>query len=151
MRTDNEYKIRVRGRTAVQMHRLFTIGTLAFLCLAAPPLAAHHSVPVNFDQSREVTIEGILTEIKWINPHSRFRVDVSSPDGTTIEWLVEMGAANTMRRAGFPMERFEVGQRVAITGAPGRRERAVLLREVLMPDGTRLNPDMRERGGATAP
>jgi hypothetical protein len=105
---------------------------------------------VNFDQSREVTIEGILTEIKWINPHSRFRVDIANPDGTKIEWLVEMGAANTMRRAGFPMDRFMLGDKVAITGAPGRRERAVLLRDVVMPDGSRLNPEMRERG-ATAP
>jgi hypothetical protein len=95
-----------------------------------------------------VTIEGVLTEIKWINPHSRFRLDVANPDGTKVEWLVEMGAANTMRRAGFPMERFMTGDTIAVTGNPGRRERAVLLREAVMPDGTRLNPEMRERGGA---
>jgi hypothetical protein len=129
------------------MHRTSTIATLALLLLSTR-LAAHHSVPVNFDQSREVTIEGVITEIKWINPHSRFRVDVTNPDGSRIEWLVEMGAANTMRRAGFPMDRFMVGEKVAITGAPGRRERAVLLREVVLADGARLNPEMRERGAA---
>lgn len=122
------------------------IATLAFLAASAGTAAAHHSVPVNFDQSREVTIEGVLTEIRWINPHSRFRMDVTNPDGTRIEWLVEMGAANTMRRAGFPMERFIIGDRISVTGAPGRRERAVLLREAVLPDGTHLNPDMRERG-----
>ena len=30
---------------------------------AAPPTIAHHSVPVNFDQSREITIEGVLSGI----------------------------------------------------------------------------------------
>lgn len=129
-------------------------GTLVTLALvifpAAHELGAHHSVPVNFDQSREITIEGVLTEIKWINPHSRFRVDVTSSDGTKVEWLVEMGAANTMKRAGFPMERFAVGDRISITGAPGRRERAVLLRETVLPDGTRLNPEMRERNRPAA-
>ena len=120
------------------------LAALALLALVpAREIGAHHSVPVNFDQSREVTIEGVVTEIKWINPHSRFRVDVTGPDGTTVEWLVEMGAANTMRRAGFPMERFMVGDRISVTGAPGRRERAVLLRETTLPDGTRLNPEMR--------
>jgi len=109
----------------------------------ARELTGHHSVPVNFDQSREVTIEGVLTEVRWINPHSRFRVDVTGPDGAKVEWLVEMGAANTMKRAGFPMERFVVGDRITITGNPGRRERAVLLRETVLPDGTRLNPEMR--------
>src|SRR5918994_7277094 len=116
------------------MHRTLTI---VLFVVAAQTLTAHHSVPVNFDQSREVTIAGVLTEIKWINPHSRFRIDVTNPDGTTIEWLVEMGAANTMRRAGFPMERFMIGDRISVTGAPGRRERAVLLREARLPDGTR--------------
>lgn len=115
----------------------------ALLILAASDTRAHHSVPVNFDQSREVTIEGVLTEIKWINPHSRFRLDVTNPDGSKVEWLVEMGAANTMKRAGFPMERFMLGDKVVITGAPGRRERAVLLREAILPDGTRLDPAMR--------
>lgn len=126
------------------MHVKTTLLMLALAILAAPSVGrAHHSVPVNFDQSREVTIEGVLTEIKWINPHSRFRVDVTSADGSKVEWLVEMGAANTMKRAGFPMERFMVGDKVAITGAPGRRERAVLLREAVLPDGTRLDPAMR--------
>jgi hypothetical protein len=92
----------------------------------------------------EVTIEGVLTEIRWLNPHARFRVDVTDPDGSTVEWLVEMGTANTMRRAGFPLDRFRVGDRVTLTGAPGRRERAMLLRE-LVHEGTRLTPSMGPR------
>ena len=59
--------------------------------------------------------------------------------------LVEMGAANTMRRAGFPMERFMVGDRLEITGNPGRRDRTILLNETVLPDGTRLTPTMRPR------
>ena len=110
---------------------------------AAPRLGAHHSVPVNFDQSRDVTIQGVLKEITWRNPHAHFRVDVTNADGTTVEWLVEMGASNTMKRAGFPMDRFRVGDRISITGNPGRRDRAVLLRETTLADGTRLNPEMR--------
>jgi hypothetical protein len=113
--------------------------TLAVLLLGSVA-AAHHSVPVNFDQSREITIEGTLTEIVWINPHSRFRVDVTGNDGTKVEWLVEMGAINTMRRAGFQTDRFAVGDTVSITGYPGRRDRTVLLRTVVLRDGTRLSP-----------
>ena len=41
---------------------------LAVLALNAP-LVAHHSGPVNYDTSREITIKGVLTEIRWINPH----------------------------------------------------------------------------------
>jgi hypothetical protein len=124
---------------------LIVVGlALALLASAsARPLSAHHSVPVNYDQSREVTIEGVLTEIKWLNPHASFRVNVTNPDGSVVEWLVEMGAANTMKRAGFPMERFVVGDRITIIGNPGRRDRAVMLNETVLKDGTRMNPAMR--------
>ena len=112
----------------------------AAMLLAGAPLLAHHSVPVNFDQSREVTIVGVITEIRWINPHSRFRLDVRQEDGTRLEWLVEMGAINTMKRAGFPTDRFAVGDPVTIIGNPGRRDRVVLLRTAVLQDGTRLSP-----------
>jgi hypothetical protein len=112
----------------------------ALLALAAPTFA-HHSVPVNFDQSKEITITGKLTEAKWINPHSRFRIGVTQDDGKTIEWLVEMGAVNTMRRAGFEIEKFVVGDTLTIIGWPGRdRDRSMLLRTAVLKDGTRLTP-----------
>jgi hypothetical protein len=117
---------------------------------AAEGLSAHHSVPVNFDQTRTITIEGVLTEIAWLNPHARFRMNVGSADGAKLEWLVEMGAVNTMKRAGFPMERFKVGDHVTIIGNPGRRDRSVLLRETILADGTRLNPEMRPGPGGGA-
>lgn len=118
--------------------------TLATL-LAGRVAGAHHSTVVNFDSSREITVEGTLTEIRWLNPHARFRLSVPNADGRMEEWLVEMGALNTMKRAGFPMERFVVGEPVTIIGAPGRRDRAVLLREAILKDGTHLTPDMRPR------
>ena len=107
----------------------------------SPPALAHHSVPVNFDQSKEITISGVLTEAKWINPHSRFRIDVKQDDGKTVEWLVEMGAVNTMQRAGFEIEKFVVGDTLTIIGWPSRgRDRSMLLRTAVLKDGTRLTP-----------
>ena len=103
-------------------------------------LMAHHSTVVNFDSSREVTIAGVLTEVTWRNPHSRFRMNVSGEDGAMVEWLVEMGASNTLKRAGFPMETFAVGDRLTVTGWPGYRDRSLLLRETVLQDGRRLKP-----------
>lgn len=125
--------------------RIARLAVVLLVVGAAPQLSAHHSVPVNFDQSKEASIEGVLTEIKWVNPHAHFRINVRQPDGSVLEWLVEMGATNTMKRAGFPMERFMVGERYTIIGAPGRRDRAILLEEVVMPDGGHLTPTMRPR------
>src|SRR6266550_6140512 len=114
---------------------------VAALFALAAPARAHHSVPVNFDQSKEITITGTLTEAKWINPHSRFRIGVTQDDGKTVEWLVEMGAVNTMRRAGFEIEKFVVGDTLTIIGWPGRdRDRSMLLRTAVLKDGTKLTP-----------
>ena len=91
------------------MRAIARIYLIAAGLMVPDALLAHHSVPVNFDQSREITVAGILTEVKWLNPHSRFRLDVTQEDGTMMEWLVEMGAINTMRRSGFATELFVVG------------------------------------------
>jgi len=114
---------------------------VAALLTIVLPARAHHSVPVNFDQSKEITITGTLTEAKWINPHSRFRIEVKQDDGMSVEWLVEMGAVNTMRRAGFEIDKFVVGDTLTIIGWPGRdRNRTMLLRTAVLKDGTRLTP-----------
>lgn len=117
---------------------------LLAMVLTAPAttdgLRAHHSTVVNFDSSREVTIAGVLTEVTWRNPHSRFRMNVTGEGGATVEWLVELGASNTLTRAGFPMETFAVGDRLTVTGWPGYRDRSMLLRETVLQDGRRLKP-----------
>ena len=113
-------------------------GAVLATVLLATGASAHHSVPVNFDQTREISVTGVLTEIKWLNPHSHFRMDVADGEGTTVEWLVEMGAINTMQRAGFETDRFSLGQLVTITGWPGRRDRVVYLNRALMDDGTEM-------------
>lgn len=99
---------------------------------------AHHSVAVNFDRSREITIQGVLTEMTWRNPHSHFRIDVTTDDGSQLEWLVEMGAINTMRRAGFEVGLFVPGETVSITGWPGWRDRTLYLNSAILQDGTEL-------------
>ena len=117
----------------------------AFVMLVIAVANAHHSTVVNFDSSREISVDGVITEVRWLNPHSRFRLDVKNAQGRPEEWLVEMGALNTMKRAGFPTDRFVVGDPLTVIGAAGRRDRAVLLREVVLKDGTHLTPDMRPR------
>jgi len=120
-------------------------GLALFALLISHTASAHHSTAVNFDSSKEITVSGVLTEIKWMNPHSRFRLNVKNAQGKAEEWLVEMGALNTMKRAGFPLERFVIGDEVTMIGAAGRRDRAILLRESVLKDGTHLTPDMRPR------
>ena len=109
---------------------------LVFGVLVVGSALAHHSLAVNFDQSREVTIEGRLTDVAWRNPHSHLRV--ATPDIGGTEWLVEFGAINTMRRLDFETDRFVAGELISITGWPGHRERTMYYLEATLEDGTRL-------------
>lgn len=110
--------------------------TLLLAGIAAGTAAAHHSVAVNFDQSREITIEGRLTEVAWRNPHSHLRL--TAADAGPAEWLVELGAFNTMMRSGFQMDLIREGSTISITGWPGHRERTMYFLEATLEDGTRL-------------
>ncbi len=135
------------ARKVKEMHTIvrFLVVALAVLTLNAP-LVAHHSVPVNYDTSREVTIEGVLTEIAWINPHSRFRVEVTSDDGSVDEWLVEMGSVNAMLRVGFKTELFKIGEEVTIIGSPARRDtNGINLRWIALEDGVERSTSGRTR------
>jgi hypothetical protein len=80
------------------------------------PAAAHHSY-VEFDQQSTVEIEGTLVAAAWQNPHSR--LTVAAADGA--RWDIESSAVNGLRRAGAPLELYEVGSKVKVAGWPSMR------------------------------
>jgi hypothetical protein len=84
--------------------------------LMSAPAAAHHSY-VEFDQQSTVEIEGTLVAAAWQNPHSR--LTVAAADGA--RWDIESSAVNGLRRAGAPLELYEVGTKVKVAGWPSTR------------------------------
>jgi uncharacterized protein DUF6152 len=88
----------------------------AAIALSSAPAGAHHSY-VEFDQQKSIEIEGTLVAAAWQNPHSRLTVAVAG--GT--RWDIESSAVNGLRRAGAPLELFEVGTKVKVAGWPSTR------------------------------
>jgi uncharacterized protein DUF6152 len=88
----------------------------AVAALTAVPAAAHHSY-VEFDTQNTIEIEGTLVAAAWQNPHSR--LTVTGADGA--RWDIESSSVNGLRRAGAPLELFEVGSKVKVAGWPSTR------------------------------
>ncbi len=83
---------------------------------AAPPLPAHHAFAAEFDSDKPVQVEGVVTRVRWVNPHSWLYLDVTGPDGKVTNWGFEFGTPNALARAGLSKEDVQAGVKVTISG-----------------------------------
>ena len=89
------------------------------ILLVAPLLSAHHSRAM-FDTETLVSVEGVVTNVQWRNPHMWVTMDVPGPDGKTESWGFEGAGAASMVAAGISPQILKVGNRVKIIAHPGR-------------------------------
>jgi hypothetical protein len=94
------------------------LSILASAFLSAPALA-HHGLG-RFDPSRHVELEGTLTGLDFVNPHSYVHFDTVSEDGVVIAMNCEMRAATVLRRSGWSPDMFVPGAAIKVTGRPHR-------------------------------
>jgi hypothetical protein len=115
---------------------LFAAGLIVVWCAST---SAHHSVSVNFDSSKALTLTGRITEIDIRNPHSRITLQVTQPDGTVKEWLIEWSDRNALVRRKVPFHLLHVGDTVTVNASPSRRlDNLAYFRTAVLPDKTVL-------------
>jgi hypothetical protein len=100
------------------MKTLLFIGALAAIALTAPA-SAHHGFG-RFDARKEIKLEGTLTGLDFVNPHSYVHFDTVGDDGKVLHMRCEMRAATVLRRSGWSPELFTPGVRIVVTGKPHR-------------------------------
>jgi hypothetical protein len=91
---------------------------IAFIVLAAPTWA-HHGIG-RFDPTRELSVEGTLTGLDFVNPHSYVHFDAIDANGVVIAMQCEMRAATVLRRSGWSPDMFVPGVTIKINGRPHR-------------------------------
>ncbi len=87
------------------------------VCLILSTVAwAHHGDAGRY--SDEVTvITGTLVEVQMVNPHSLITFDVTGPNGQTVRWQAELGAAQQLiKQFGWNKNTMKVGEKLTITG-----------------------------------
>src|SRR5688572_7087717 len=97
-------------------------------------LLAHHSIAGIYDGSREVTIDGIVSEFQFINPHPFVFVDVKNDRGTQ-QWKLEMDNRNELVAVGMSAQTLKRGDRVVVSGSPIRapQTQALYIRKLERP------------------
>src|SRR6185295_1424677 len=86
------------------------------LLLAGVPVFGHHAFGGEFDPNKPVLLKGPVTKVEWVNPHAWIHIEVTKPDGTTEEWMVEGGTPNTLLRRGLTRESLTYGTELIVDG-----------------------------------
>ena len=80
---------------------------------------AHHGAGL-YDMRKNVELEGKLTRLDFVNPHTYVYFDVVGNDGKVIAMKCEMRSATTLRRSGWSPDMFKPGVSIKVTGHPHR-------------------------------
>ena len=95
------------------MYRRIALACAIVAGLAAPAAHAHHSYAM-FDRSKTVTLNGVVKQFQWTNPHSWIQLTVPGEAGATDEWSIEMGSPFELLRVGWTTTTVKVGEKVSI-------------------------------------
>jgi hypothetical protein len=112
---------------------------IAVVLSGSASVTAHHAFSAEFDANRPVILEGTVTKMDWVNPHSWIHIDVVRPDGKVEKWMIEGGTPNTLLRRGLRRTDLPAGTKIKVEGYQakdgGLRANG---RNLTLPDGRAL-------------
>jgi hypothetical protein len=98
----------------------------------------HHSFDAEYDSARPVSVDGTVTKVEWINPHSYIHIDVTGKDGKVTNYAVEGGPVGMLRRWGVAKDLLNPGDKIHINGYASKDgSKRLAGKEFVLPDGTR--------------
>jgi hypothetical protein len=70
--------------------------------------------------SRTVTIQGVVTEYDFVNPHVYFMFDVTDNKGEVVHWGAETGPPSGFAARGWNRRTLKSGDQVVVTVWPSK-------------------------------
>ena len=102
------------------MNRNVALAAVAGVLLTSGAALAHHSQVAVYHSNTEQKIEGELVQVLIRSPHSWVHVEAKDEKGEIQRFAIEWGGAAQLRNAGVDGKTLKVGDKVRITGRPGR-------------------------------
>ena len=95
---------------------------LAPLVVAAlsAPASAHHSFAAFYLEDQSVSIEGVVTEFHYVNPHAWVYISALDVEGVPRTVGAEWSNPARLAQAKISKDTLRPGDRVIITGSPSR-------------------------------
>jgi len=97
-------------------NRIIALSALISCCLIPALTKAHHSVAAEYDLNNRGTIEGVVSEVWFKNPHVRYYIAVTDKRGKKVIWNMHGHNPVTLVRTGWTPNLVRAGDAVVITG-----------------------------------
>jgi hypothetical protein len=98
-------------------------------------LCAHHGW-AEFDETKEISLNGTVNDFHFVNPHCVIEFDVTGEKGVVEHWQAEFSSPGPMARKGWTAATLQPGDKISISGHPARNgARAVHATRIRLPNG----------------
>lgn len=97
---------------------LAVVACAAIIAVAAPAFA-HHS-HIAYEPVKLLSFEGVVTEVKWRNPHMWIEIEVPGENGKVETWGFEGSGTASSVASGLSPRILKVGNRVKIVAHPSK-------------------------------
>ena len=101
-----------------EMKRLLSV--VMFAAAVAVPARAHHSFARYYFETETVSVVGEIVEFEYQSPHAWVHVMVPDQNGQTQRFSAEWFNTSRLQRLQIDKDTLKPGDRVIITGSPGR-------------------------------
>ncbi len=137
------------ARSSGSRNSASSLVAMAALLAGASPGYGHHSFAAHYSVDEEVTLQGIVTDYRFINPHVLVFFDVENADGEIENWIAETNSPSLFRRRGGALTgaSLKPGDVITLAGHPSRvNETDLHISLIVFPDGSEFRRNVRAQG-----
>ena len=106
----------------MKMQHLMAINVFVGYGAFSASAVAHHAIASDYNPNEYITIEAVVREFRFINPHAYVTADVTTADGKTAEWRLLLDDRWELVEDGFTRSTLRPGDELVVTGMPSRRQ-----------------------------